>query len=193
MKKLWGHPDRITEEPIEDVDTQTYEKFIQASQDTVNQSENIPIDPFLLSSSGQDNSIFLGINPDDLDESQASLAKHQGGKMILPNDGNTTEEDDADMDLNISGDDFDLEFPSGQKILSIQFPRSNIPAQMDISTPSPTQQKPLAPCSSNKVPPSTQTTPLPSWLLKSTGLRLFLILTQNVNEDWEKRGDLHLS
>lgn len=68
-----GHLDRITEEPIEDIDTQTYEKFIQAGQDTVDKSETIPIDPSLLPSSAQGDSIFLGINPDDLDESQASL------------------------------------------------------------------------------------------------------------------------
>lgn len=91
---------------------------------------------------------------------------------MLPNDGNTTEEDDPDIDLNISGDDFDFEFPSGQKIISTQFSRSDIPSQMDVLTPTPIQQKPLAPCSSNRVPPSTQRIPLPSQLPNSTGLKV---------------------
>lgn len=78
-----GHPDRITEEPIEDVDTHTYEQFLQAGHDTVDESETIPIDPSLLPSSAQNNNIFFGINPDDLDESQASLAKCTEEKTVL--------------------------------------------------------------------------------------------------------------
>ena len=71
-----GHPDRITDEPVEDIDTHTYEQLLQAGQDTVDESETIRIDPSLLSSSPQNDNIFLGTNPDDdLDEGQVSLAR----------------------------------------------------------------------------------------------------------------------
>lgn len=89
-------------DPSEDIDAQNYEIFLQSGQDEVSNSEDVPIDPSLLPSA-QRNSVLLGINSDNLNESQSSLAKN-----ILPGDGSTTEEEDADLDLNISGDEFDF-------------------------------------------------------------------------------------
>lgn len=155
------HPDRISEDPIEDVNIHTYEKFLQTGQDTV-ESATIPIDPFLLPSSAQSNSIFLGVNPDDLDESQASLEKRMEEKTKISHHGNTTKEDDGDMDHNISKDNYDLEFPSTQKLISTPFSRPISLLQIDVSTPLPIQQKPLASCSSNIRYPFVQRILLPS-------------------------------
>lgn len=76
----------------------------------------MPVDPSPLSSA-QKNSVLLGINMDNLDETQTSLAKN-----ILPGDGSTTEEEDADLDLNISGDEFDSEFPGSQESFQLSTP-----------------------------------------------------------------------
>lgn len=102
----------IPEDLIEDVDEHTYEEYLQPDQDIIDQSKTIPIDPFLLPSSVNNNSIFLGANPDDLDESQASWTKRMEEKTMLPCDGNTSKDDDGDMNQNISKDDYDFEFSS---------------------------------------------------------------------------------
>ena len=161
-----GHPDRVTlDEPSEDIDAQKYELFLQSGQDEVSNSEDLPIDQSLLSSA-QRNSVLLGINLDNLDESQTSLAKN-----ILPGDGSITEEEDADLDINISGDEFDYEFPSGQKVFSTQHSHPVSASQTNTSqfTSPPSQRTPLVPCSSNAAPPSTQRTSLAS---RSSHIRL---------------------
>lgn len=76
--------------------------------------EDLLIDSSLLSNT-QRNSVLLEINLDDFNESQTSLEKN-----ILPGNGFTIEEEDAYLDINISGNKFDYEFLSGQKVFSTQ-------------------------------------------------------------------------
>ena len=154
-----GHPDRVTmDEPLEDTKAQNYELSLRSGQGAKDNLVDIPIDPSRLPSA-QQNSVLLGLNSDNPYESQTSLAK-----AILPIDGDTTKDEDADLDLNISGDEFDCEFPSSQKIFSTQHSHSVFSPQTDTSqlnSPS-TQRTPLASCSSNDALPSTQRTSLVS-------------------------------
>lgn len=119
----------------------------------------MPIDPSLLSSIQRKNMLF-GINPDNLDKSQTSLTKN-----ILPNDGSTTGEKDVDLDINILEDKFDCEFPSNQKVFSIQHFHPVSISQTDISqfTSPLSHHTPLVFYSSNATPPSTQRILLASW------------------------------
>lgn len=83
-------------------------------------------------------------------------------KVLPAGEEYTTEEVDLDLGRNISGDEFDCEFPSGQKVFSSQhcYSHSVLPLPVDTSrfTSSPTHRTPLAPRSSNIAPPSTQRT-----------------------------------
>ena len=154
-----GYPDRVTlDDLLQDIDAQKYELFLQSGQDEISNSGDIPIDPSLLPST-QRNSMLLGINPDKLDESQTSLAKN-----MLPGDESTTDEEDADLDINISGEEFDCEFLSGQKVFSTQHFHPVSVSQMDTSqfTSPLSERTPLVPRSFNTAPPSTQRTSLAS-------------------------------
>lgn len=83
-----------------------------------------------------------------------NLTKHIEEKTVSPSDGYITEENNANINLNISRGDFDLEFPSAQKIMLTPFSHSVFPSQTDIFTPSPTQRQLLASYSLNIAPPS---------------------------------------
>lgn len=74
---------------------------MQSGQNKVNNLKDLPINLFELSNT-QKNNMLLGINFDNLDESQISLAKN-----ILLSNGFITEEKDKDLDINISKNEFD--------------------------------------------------------------------------------------
>ena len=102
-----GYLDYVTLDKLsKDINAQKYESFLQSGQDEVNNLKDLPINLFVLPNT-QRNSMLLGINSDNLDESQISLAKN-----ILPGDGFITEEKDIDLDINISKDEFDYKFSS---------------------------------------------------------------------------------
>lgn len=120
------------------------------------------IDPSLWPSSAQKEYICLGINPYDLDESQASLANRMEEKIVLIGDGNTSKW--YKYRSQYFRRQFWFWFPSAQKIMSTWFSRSVLPSQTDMSTPPPIKRKTIASCSSN-----------PSQLPNAAGLKLFLI------------------
>lgn len=104
--------------------------------------------------------MLLGINPDNLDKSQTSLAKN-----ILPGDGSIIEKEDVDLDINILEDKFEYKFSNGQKVFLTQHSHPVFASQTNTSlfTSPLFQCMPLFPCSSNAATPSTQRTLLASW------------------------------